>query len=155
MGEVRTVSVQQVDAHTVPECASLSLLLKHADRALRQRLQPVLDAEDLLVEHWQIMAVLLAQPGLRMSDIAGAAVVPAATLTRHMDRLVERALVVRRIDPDDKRRVVAALSPMGERLAQRLRTEEQAVEVALAVGLGQRRYAGLVRELTLVPHALD
>jgi DNA-binding MarR family transcriptional regulator len=110
---------------------SLSLRLKRAERTLRLELAPVLDAEYLLFEHWQIMAVLLARPGLRMSELAEAAVLPAASLTRHMDRLVERALVIRRIDPDDKRSIVAALSVMGQALAKRLSKLE--TKVALSI----------------------
>jgi DNA-binding MarR family transcriptional regulator len=110
---------------------SLSLRLKRAERTLRLQLAPLLDAEYLLFEHWQIMAVLLARPGLRMSELAEAAVLPAASLTRHMDRLVERAVVIRRIDPDDKRSIVAALSVMGQALAERLSQLESTVALSI------------------------
>ncbi|UDY25206.1 MarR family winged helix-turn-helix transcriptional regulator [Nocardioides sp. Kera G14] len=140
---------------TTGEPASLTLLLKRSEDALHRRLQATLDGEGLLLEQWQIMAVLLARPGLRMSEIADAAVVPPATLTRHMDKLVERAIVVRRIDPDDKRRVVAALSPRGASLARRLSEVEQSIETALADGLGHERYEALAAELRLIPHLFD
>jgi DNA-binding MarR family transcriptional regulator len=135
-----------------PGRAGLSLLLKHADHTIRRRLQPLLDEVDLSLEHWRIMAVLLVQPGLRMSTIADAAVVPAATLTRLMDKLVERGIIVRHIDPADKRRVVAALSPRGETLATRLRDEERAIEATFVEALGGERFATLVSELRLLPH---
>ncbi len=135
-----------------PGGAGLSLLLKHADHAIRLRLQPLLDEVDLSLEHWRIMAVLLVRPGLRMSAIADAAVVPAATLTRLMDKLVERGIVARHIDPADKRRVVAALSPRGEALAIRLRGEERAIEATFVEALGGERFATLVSELSLLPH---
>ena len=106
----------------------LALLLKRAEETVRLRLQPALDEADLNLEHWRILSVLLSEPGLRMTSIAEAAVVPGASLTRHMDRLVERALVIRRVDPEDKRRVVAALSPRGAELALRLRAAEAAAE---------------------------
>lgn len=135
--------------------ASLALLLKRTEHALRKRLQPTLDAEDLFFEQWQVLAVLAENPGMRMTEVADVAVVPAATLTRHMDKLVERALVVRRIDPADKRRVVVALSPMGAGLVTRIRLTEQTIEASLATGLGADRYQELVRELTLAPHLFD
>ena len=75
--EKRMVRVRVPEAPIAPPPRtgdeSLSLRLKHAERTLRLQLAPVLDAEDLLFEHWQVMAVLLAQPGLRMSDLAEAA----------------------------------------------------------------------------------
>jgi len=107
-------------AMTQADVTSATLRLKHAELALRRTLQPVLDAEQVTFEHWQVLAALLEQPGLRMTDLAEAAVLPAATLTRHVDRLVEQALVIRRVDPDDKRRAVVALSRRGEQLAARL-----------------------------------
>jgi DNA-binding MarR family transcriptional regulator len=41
---------------------------------------------------------------------------------------VERGLVVRRIHPDDRRRVVTALSPVGTTVAERIRAEELRIE---------------------------
>jgi DNA-binding MarR family transcriptional regulator len=119
----------QVDAAT-----SLTLQLKQVELALRRTLEPLLIAEDILFEHWQVLAALLEQPGLRMTELAEASVLPAATLTRHVDRLVERALVIRRIDPDDKRRAVVALSSRGEHLARRLREVDSDVGIAAAAG---------------------
>jgi DNA-binding MarR family transcriptional regulator len=134
---------------------SLALLLKQSEQRIRLRLQPTLDELGLSLEHWWIMSVLHERPGIGMSPLAEAAAVPSATLTRHMDKLVERGMIVRRVDPDDKRRVVAALSPTGEALADRLRHEERLIESAIAAGLGEQRFRVLSRELALLPHALD
>ncbi|MET1037947.1 MAG: MarR family transcriptional regulator [Aeromicrobium sp.] len=118
----------------VDSATSVTLRLKQAELALRRTLEHVLDDEQITFEHWQVLAALLEQPGLRMTDLAEAAVLPAATLTRHVDRLVERALVIRRIDPGDKRRAVVALSTRGERLATRLREIESQVGIVLDAG---------------------
>lgn len=114
---------------------SSTLRLKQAEFLLRSRLQHVLDVEDLTFEHWQVLAALLEQSGLRMTDLAELAVLPPATLTRHVDRLVERAIVIRRIDPDDRRRVAVALSRAGEAVARRVREVERAVDVGLPTPL--------------------
>lgn len=142
----------------VPDRSSnpgLALLLKQGEALIRLRLQPLLDEVGLTLEHWRIMSVLHHAPGLRMTALAEAAVVPAATLTRHVDRLVELGLVVRRIDPLDKRRVAAALSPRGRELAARLSAAESDVERRVADGLGAERYAGLLHDLALLGHLLD
>ena len=140
------------DARADPSAPSLALLLIQAERTVRRHLEPSLVEAGLSFDHWRIMTVLLARPGARMSSIADEAVLPPATLTRHMDQLVARAMVVRRIDPDDKRRVVAALSPLGEQLALQLRADERLIEEAVAQGLGTARFATLRRELNLIPH---
>ena len=108
---------------------SVALRLKRAEQRLRASLDPALSREGLTFEHGQVLAALLQWPGLRMTELADAAVLPAATLTRHVDKLVSRALVIRRIDVDDKRRVVVALSNRGVDVAERLRELERAAGV--------------------------
>ncbi len=107
---------------------SLTLRLKATESLVRRALEPILGPAHITFEHWQVLVALLEEPGRRMTDLAEAAALPAATLTRHVDRLVSLALVVRRVDPADKRRAVVALSQRGEELAQRLRAAEADVE---------------------------
>ncbi|WP_427893376.1 MarR family winged helix-turn-helix transcriptional regulator [Kribbella sp. GL6] len=102
------------------------------ERQLELGLQPLLDEFGLTIEQWRIMAALRAEPGQPMSVLAESAVLPAASLTRHVDKLVERGLVLRRIHPDDKRRIVAALSPVGGTVAERLGGVQRELEGELA-----------------------
>lgn len=108
-----------------PEMAASEVLrLKQAEAALRRRLAPLLEEHLITLEHWQVLAALEEHPGVRMTDLAEFAAVTPASLTRHVDRLAELALVVRRIDSRDRRRAVVALSMRGEELAARLRHAE-------------------------------
>jgi DNA-binding MarR family transcriptional regulator len=138
-----------------PRVGSLVVLLRYCENKVRERLQPLLDEAGLSPEHWRIMALLHEQPGLGASAIAKGAVLPSASVTRHVDKLVERGMVVRRVDPADKRRVVLALSPRGQDNAERLLAEEHAVEETLATGLGPERFKALARDLSMLPHVLD
>lgn len=104
--------------------------LRQEEAELQVRLAPLLDERGLLPEHWRIIAVVDEHPGIPMATVAASAVVPAATLTRHVDRLVELGIVVRHIDPHDRRRVVVALSPQGGQYAARLRAAEVGAAVA-------------------------
>lgn len=107
--------------------SSLAVHVRQVEARLRNVLQPLLDEHGLSMDHWRIVAVIGDEPGLGMGEIATLAVVPAASLTRHMDKLVERGVVVRRIDPGDKRRSVVALSPRGVEYAARLRAAEAGI----------------------------
>lgn len=138
-----------------PRAGSLVVLLRSCENTVRQRLQPLLDEAGLSHEHWRVIAILHEQPGIGMSAIARGAVLPSASATRHVDKLVERGLVVRRVDATDKRRVVTALSPRGQKVAERLLAEEHAVEEALTAGLGADRFKTLTRDLSILPHVLD
>ena len=110
---------------------SLLLLLKRAERRIELGLQPLLDEFGLTIEQWRIMSALHEAPGQPMSVLAESAVLPAASLTRHVDKLVERGLVLRRIHPDDKRRIVTALSPVGTTVADRLVAAQRTLEADL------------------------
>lgn len=123
--------------HSGESGSSLAVRVRQLEARLRGALQPVLDEHGLSMDHWRIVAVVGDAPGLGMGEIATLAVVPAASLTRHMDKLVEQGIVVRRIDPGDKRRSVVALSPRGEEYAARLR----AAEAGIAAGAAPPRHA--------------
>lgn len=103
---------------------SLALALAHAEQAVLDRLRPLLAETGLALEHWRVLAVLLDRPGQSMAALADQAFVAAASLTRHVDRLVEIGLVVRSIDPADRRRSVTALAPRGTAYARRLHDVE-------------------------------
>lgn len=140
---------------TLPRVGSLVVLLRYCENKVRQHLQPHLDEAGISPEHWRVMALLHEQPGLGAGAIANGAVLPSASVTRHVDKLVERGMVVRRVDADDKRRVVLALSPRGAEVAARILVEERAVEATIAAGLGTERFKALSRDLGMLPHVLD
>lgn len=126
------------DLSRISATSCLAVQLRRAEAVVRVRLQPILDEHSLTIEDWRILAAVDDSPGLGMSDVGAAAVVPAASLTRHMDKLVEHGLVVRRIDEGDKRRAVVALSPRGQSLTSRLREVEQAIVVPTEVEMALR-----------------
>lgn len=111
----------------------MALRLKHAERILRRELEPALAAEGVTFEQWQVLAALLHDPGQRMTQLASSASLPAPSLTRHVDRLVERALVVRRVAAEDRRSTVVALSERGDACARRLATIEASIRVPRSV----------------------
>lgn len=116
------------DPHEGPlRSRSLLVDLRQQEAHILAHVQPLLREHRLLPEHWRILAVLDEHPGTTMTTLAAAAVVPAASLTRHVDTLVERALVVRRVDPDDRRRAALALSQRGLDLSQLLHRAESDV----------------------------
>ncbi len=114
--------------------ASLLLQLKQAERRIELGLLPLLEEFELTIEQWRVMSALHEEPGLPMTTLAENAVLPPASLTRHVDKLVERGLVLRRMHHDDRRRVVAALSPVGLTVAARISGEERRIAPAAIVG---------------------
>jgi len=108
----------------------LAVLLAQAQRRIERALAEAYADFDLTAEQWRILSVLLDDPGQAMTRLADGAALPAGTLTRHVDRLVERGLVLRKVHAEDKRRVVVALSPVGASAAREIRARQQTEAVA-------------------------
>ncbi|MFE7227683.1 MarR family winged helix-turn-helix transcriptional regulator [Nocardioides sp. NPDC057577] len=105
--------------------SDLAVLLARAQRRIARVLAEAYADFDLTAEQWRVLSVLLDEPGQTMTRLADGAAVPAATLTRHVDRLAERGLVLRKVHAQDKRRAVVALSPVGASVAREIRARQQ------------------------------
>ncbi|MEU2267432.1 MarR family transcriptional regulator [Streptomyces olindensis] len=95
-------------------------LLTRAERLAARRLQAVLAEEGCSLDAWRVLALLSDGEGHHMTAIAEAAFLPPPTLTKLVDQLVDQNLVHRRVDPFDRRRVLARLTPRGQEYWQRV-----------------------------------
>jgi DNA-binding MarR family transcriptional regulator len=81
---------------------------------------PFLPAEwlnmDLTAGQLRTLLLLYSRGPSRMTDVATALGVTMATATGVIDRMVERRIVVRQSDPDDRRIVLCRMSPEGEKM---------------------------------------
>jgi DNA-binding MarR family transcriptional regulator len=126
----------------------LGYLLTEAERALNRGLAGALASVGMSVEQWRILRALSDGRGHSMGDLADAALMPHPTLTKAVDRLVDDALVYRRQDPIDRRRVAVYLSDRGEALVGRLDACVAAHHDAVESAYGRQRTERLMRELS-------
>ena len=91
-------------------------ILKLADKLFRVLL-PTVPREllqiDVTMPQLKILFILFIDGAMRMSDLASDLQVTLATATGLVDRLVERGMVVRESQPDDRRVVICRLSDDG------------------------------------------
>ncbi|ANS69824.1 transcriptional regulator [Streptomyces lincolnensis] len=117
-------------------------LLTRAERLSVRRLQSVLEEFDCSVEAWRVLDLLSDGQGHHMSALADHAFLPAPTLTKLIDQLVDQNLVFRRVDPVDRRRVLAHLTPRGlqrwQLLTREVRSDWAELEPLLAQMDGER-----------------
>ena len=108
--------------------------LTGAQLTMRARLAEVLDAELGILPEEADLLVLLSQASeqrLRMVDVSGPLRLSKSGVTRLVDRLAERGLVVRAPCPKDRRVVYAGLTDQGRQAAA-------AAAPALAAGVAQQ-----------------
>ena len=127
--------------------ASLPYLLSEAERQLNRQLGTALAADGVSVERWRILRALSDGHGHSMSDLAEAVLMPHPTLTKAVDRLVDDAVVYRRQDSTDRRRVAVYLSELGRDLLARLDRRVARHHADVEAAFGADRTERLMREL--------
>jgi len=110
--------------------------LSRAERLLSGWTSAFLEEEHCTLEEWRVLKILSDGQGHIMTEVAEFAMLPAPTLTKLMDRMVSAALVYRRADDQDRRRVLAYLGEQGRARYQRAAARLAAAEAELAVQLG-------------------
>ncbi|WP_052849986.1 MarR family winged helix-turn-helix transcriptional regulator [Streptomyces avicenniae] len=91
----------------------LAAALTRAERLSERRLRAALDGTGCSTDAWRVLSLLADGDGHGMTAIAACVLLPPPTLTRLMDQLVDDGLVHRRVDPMDRRRILAYLTPRG------------------------------------------
>lgn len=114
------------DAQPLPP---LGDLVGRVARRMTRAQEQSLVASGLNIDQWRVLELLADGAGHPMSEIAEHAMVPAPTLTKIIDRLTDSALVYRRPDRTDRRRVLVLLSELGRTVH-----DEHTPRVALAQG---------------------
>ena len=99
----------------------LAQLLSQAERHFRRELERVLDGHGATIEQWRTLALLMDGASHTMSEITEHTMLPAASSTRVIDRMVAQNLVYRTIDPADRRRVLVRATSRGQEVHDELR----------------------------------
>ncbi|HEY4421712.1 MAG TPA: MarR family transcriptional regulator [Pseudonocardia sp.] len=134
--------------------AGVPELLGQAAYQVSRRIEAALGPHGVTLEQWRVLTLLADGTGRPMTEIAGHAMVPPPTLTKMVDRLVDRALVYRRADEIDRRRVLVFLSEHGRSTHARIAPAVAGVADALVDELGAQdaaRLAELLQRLRALP----
>lgn len=105
---------------SAPAEPSLAELLSRVEHRVSRRVEEALGPGGPTLDQWRVLRLLADDAGHPMSEIAAQVGVPAPTLTKIVDRLVDSALVHRRPDDADRRRVLVFLSGYGRATHDRL-----------------------------------
>jgi DNA-binding MarR family transcriptional regulator len=83
-------------------------------------IRDALDAEDLSIVMWRVLAALSNSGGQRQTDLAAMTSIEVSTLSRIVTRLLKRGLITRERSRADNREVRVTLSAQGRTLVRRL-----------------------------------
>jgi DNA-binding MarR family transcriptional regulator len=117
------------DQTRIPHRSDLELLQQVAN-LLTTRVARALVDHELTVDQWRVLHTLALTGARTMSELAQGTQITGPTLSRVVDRLVERALVYRNVDAADRRRVVVHAADRGRALCE---------ELAPAIGGAERQ----------------
>ena len=95
-------------------------ILEEVTRSGPHTVSPEWFTLDLTMPQVRVVFLLLQEGSLRMSDLASTLDVSVSRATGLVDRLVEKDMVSRWQDPEDRRSVLCALTEQGRELGQRL-----------------------------------
>lgn len=101
---------------TVTTGADLEQVLSAVAHCITRRLTALLDQQGSTLDEWRVLSLLSTHDGQSMRHIASYSMLPAPTLTKVIDRMVDANLVYRRGDEKDRRRVLVHLAPRGRTL---------------------------------------
>lgn len=149
----KTTPAETAPAERIPSEESLLLLLARASHRLEVALAERSTELGIVPDQWRLLSILAAGGGHTMTELSQLGVLPAASTTRGVDRIVSLGLAYRRVDPLDRRRVVVFLSAQGRRAVEPIRQIELATEREIGAALGPRGYVSLVDALSRVTAA--
>jgi DNA-binding MarR family transcriptional regulator len=136
---------------TIPAHSDEVVDLLHAvNRRIRRASLDALEPLGITPAQARALRTIGVDGPVRMSDLAARLRVVPRSATTVVDELVERGLVERRTDPDDRRVVAVALTGEGERLLAELERGRRAAAAALTDRLGARDLAALAALLRVL-----
>jgi DNA-binding MarR family transcriptional regulator len=130
----------------------LGLGIAELERRLSKGLSLMLSEEKATLEQWRALAAIAALHSPTMTELASDTGLPAATLTRTIDSLVDDALVFRLASKGDRRRTNVYLSEFGRAKLDRLNTMGDAWQDSLTRDLGETHSEALA---SAISHALE
>lgn len=114
--------------------------LSRASRLIEREIKNYFAAEGMESWEFDVLATLRRSGPpyvLSPKDLVAATMVGSAALTNRVDRLVERELVTREVDPTNRRRLLISLTPKGVELIDRVVEGHVANERRVIEGLDQ------------------
>jgi DNA-binding MarR family transcriptional regulator len=135
-------------------------LLNRAGGAVVDKFVEGLKPHDLTLPMWRTLAMIYRHGPLRFGVLADYTLIELPTLSRNLDTMVDRGLIIRRRTKDDGRGVTVALTAHGNAIIGELIPHARAIEMLTFADLSQDEADFLRRLLrrvcrTIAPRPTD
>lgn len=116
---------------------SLAETIIRAAQRISQELDTILRPEDLSLAQWRVLDALSDGKGLPVSVLAERSSIQISALSKLIDRMVARSLVLRKQDVADQRIINVMASDLGLEVHSRCAPRVQAYQESLAAACGE------------------
>lgn len=123
---------------------SLPIALIRAREALLRELRPMLAEAGMSEPQWRILRVLIGSGPCSVQGLAEAACLQPASVSRILQSMVERDLVVRMQDRENRRRQIVSVTEKGRVLVARFTPVSRQITCTFAERFGAERYQQLI-----------
>jgi MarR family transcriptional regulator, transcriptional regulator for hemolysin len=134
---------------------SLGFLIADTARLLRKRFDQRAREVGLTRAQWQVLAYLAMNEGINQVGLADILEIEPITLSRHLERMEEAGLVIRKPDPKDKRARILLLSEQANGLLNEIRGIGRSVIEEITTGLEPQAIEAMKHGLRHVRNALS
>lgn len=131
---------------------SLPIALLRAREAVMGPMRAILADSGLNEQKWRVLRVLREQGPMELTPLAEEACLLLPSLTRMVPPMEADGLVSRQTPPEDRRKVVLAITPKGDELVRSHLAEVQAVIDEIEARFGHARLELLLDLLDEVRH---
>ena len=131
----------------------LAALLAQASTLISQEFHLIVKRSGFSVPEWRVLATLTDKPGMSIGQLAQVSVTKQPTVTRLLDRMVEKGLVERSAHDGDRRMTVVLITPSGRKIINDLVLQAKAHESRVLEPFGHERAEALkntLREIILL-----
>ena len=110
---------------------------------------------DYLLEHFIILMLLSQKKIMKQNDITLDIIRNKATVTRAVDKLVERDLIKRNTDPNDRRINILEITDAGQALYVKLVVIYENIKNKAGKGIGQEEIDGFLKTFEKIAANLE
>ncbi|MEV5719121.1 MarR family winged helix-turn-helix transcriptional regulator [Amycolatopsis mediterranei] len=151
-GDTQAHRAGAVDPVATP--STLLYLVKQVELSVRAGLDALVRPADITTLQYTALTVLERHPDLTAARLARHSFVTDQSMADMVTTLLNRGLIERHRDPADRRRLVIALTPAGQRLLDELRPQVAALQDRMLSLLSDGQAGELQRSLELCRRAL-